>query len=275
MQSYLQYKRLKDNLQRDIKERGIDVAANLQDDFPYHAIWKCAETIAQRRSSEMEQVDSRIALSGYIVDEKQSDERLLIVDFQRPFDPMNPQQWSNTRKWLYTFVISGAGYIVSGAAAFDTPVTPQSAKFFGVSQDVALLSTSLYMIALGLGSLVSAPFSETVGRNPVYIICACLMLLNDFGNTGADRMCTGTAAYALFEVGAALARNIETQLVCRFFAALFGCPPITTIGGSMADIWSPLERMYVFPIICVCNFIFPVCPPRHFCKPTQTLIEQT
>ncbi|GMF78387.1 unnamed protein product [Aspergillus oryzae] len=38
---------------------------------------------------------------------------------------------------------------------------------FGVGEEVALLGTALFMIALGLGSLISAPFSEILGRNPV------------------------------------------------------------------------------------------------------------
>jgi MFS family permease len=41
---------------------------------------------------------------------------------------------------------------------------------FGIGEEVALLGTALFMIAFGLGSLVSAPFSEILGRNPVYII---------------------------------------------------------------------------------------------------------
>lgn len=41
---------------------------------------------------------------------------------------------------------------------------------FGTGEEVALLGTALFMIAFGLGSLVSALFSEILGHNPVYII---------------------------------------------------------------------------------------------------------
>ena len=104
-------------------------------------------------------------------DVEQGSEKLFVVGFQGPNDALNPQNWSRTRKWVYTSMVGATGFLVSGASAFDTEIAPQAAKYFGVSEEVELLSTSLYMIAFGLGSLVSAPFSETVGRNPVYIIC--------------------------------------------------------------------------------------------------------
>ena len=81
---------------------------------------------------------------------------------------------------------------------------------------------------------------------------------------GADRARIGITAFALFEVGAALATNIETYLICRFLAALFGSPPLVTFGGSISDMWSPLERTFVFPLISVPTFMFPVSTHSRF-----------
>jgi MFS family permease len=85
----------------------------------------------------------------------------------------------------------------------------------------------------------------------------------------------GITAFALFEVGAALAKNIETYLICRFFAALFGCPPLTTFGGSISDMWSPLARTFVFPIISVPTFMFPVQHflPLQFCLAADASVQ--
>jgi hypothetical protein len=94
-----------------------------------------------------------------------------IVDWEYPSDPENPQAWSLTRKWIYTSIIASTVTVVSGAGAFSSETAPQAAAYFGVSEKVALLSTALFLIPFGLGSLISAPFSETVGRNPVYICC--------------------------------------------------------------------------------------------------------
>ena len=118
MQSFFQYRRFRRHLEQQINEHGLAATASVQEEFPFHALWECAED-----------------------------------------------------KWVYTLLLGTTGFVVSGSSAFDTGVTPQAARYFGVKDEVQLLSTSLYMIALGLGSLISAPFSETVGRNPVYIIC--------------------------------------------------------------------------------------------------------
>lgn len=97
------------------------------------------------------------------------------------------------------------------------------------------------MIGFGTGALISGPFSETLGRNPVYI---------------------GTLAiYMLFIMGAGLAPNLGTQLVCRFFAGLFGSTPLVCAGGSLSDLWTPMERVYAFPIFACSAFVGPVCGP--------------
>jgi MFS family permease len=56
-------------------------------------------------------------------------------------------------------------------------------------------------------------------------------------------------------MGAGLAQNIETFAICRFFAGLFGSPPQVTFGGTMSDMWAPIERTYVFPISCAPAFV--------------------
>lgn len=71
----------------------------------------------------------------------------------------------------------------------------------------------------------------------------------------------GLIIFGLFTMGAALAPGIGSWLVCRFFAGLFSCPPLTNFGGTTADLWSPAERTYVFPVLlCLC-FLGPFLAP--------------
>ena len=176
----------------------------MHDDFPFQAIWECADNTARGRAAEKAGLDSHsnnvhsvepdptpdasnelhtvltgvkshnLAAESENPSIKSGPEKIFVVCFQGPSDPLNPQTWTRARKWTYTWLIATTGFVVSGASAFDTNVTAQAAKYFGVKEEVQLLSTSLYMIALGLGSLISPPFSETVGRNPIYIICELL-----------------------------------------------------------------------------------------------------
>lgn len=82
----------------------------------------------------------------------------------------DPKQWSFAYKWTVTALVGSAGFVVAWASAVDSEVSPQIVDDFGVSQEVALLGTTLFMLMFGVGSLISAPFSEVVGRNPVYIV---------------------------------------------------------------------------------------------------------
>lgn len=46
-----------------------------------------------------------------------------------------------------------------------------------------------------------------------------------------------------------MARNLQTILVCRFFGGVFGSAPLAIVGGAMADIWDPVNR-----VVAVCFF---------------------
>jgi MFS family permease len=131
--------------------------------------------------------------------------------------------------------------LVGWASSIDSTVIKQGQEEYGVSEVVESLATALFLIAFGVGSLVAAPFSETVGRNPVYIVTLFILMI--------------------FTMAPGLAPNLGAQLAFRFVAGLFGCAPMTTFGGSMSDIFDPIERTYAFPIYCTLSFLGPFLAP--------------
>ena len=46
-----------------------------------------------------------------------------------------------------------------------------------------------------------------------------------------------------------MAQNVETIMLCRFLGGVFGCAPMATVGGALADFWGPVERG-----VAVCTF---------------------
>jgi hypothetical protein len=48
-------------------------------------------------------------------------------------------------------------------------------------------------------------------------------------------------------MGAGLSQNIGAQLACRFLARFAGEAPLSTVGGSLADMWDPMQRLVAFP----------------------------
>jgi len=138
-------------------------------------------------------------------------------------------------------MIAAIGFIVGFASAIDSAALKQASAEFGVSDVTESLATGLFLIGFGLGSLYAGPISETVGRNPVYIVTM--------------------AIYMIWIMASALAPNIGAQLVFRFFAGFFGSTPLTCAGGSLSDLWDPMERVLAFPVFANAAFMGPVIGP--------------
>lgn len=99
----------------------------------------------------------------------------------------------------------------------------------------------MFVLGFAFGPLIWGPFSELYGRK--------LPLL------------TGFLVFAIFQIPVALAQNIYTIMICRFFGGLFGCAPLTIVGGLLADIWNPVDRGVAISIFASATFIGPVAGP--------------
>ncbi|KAI8657011.1 MFS domain-containing protein [Fusarium sp. Ph1] len=153
---------------------------------------------------------------------------IFIVSWDGPDDPLNPRNWSVIKRVMVTLQVGLISTAVGAASGIDATALPQAAKEFGVSDVVESLATGLYLIGIGVGSLFAGPFSETFGRNAVYIGS---MLI-----------------FAIWIMGAGLSPNIGAQLAFRFLAGCCGSTPIVCCGGSVADLWNSLEKTWSFPI---------------------------
>ncbi|KAI9841833.1 MAG: hypothetical protein M1838_003408 [Thelocarpon superellum] len=138
-------------------------------------------------------------------------------------------------------LIAAVGFVVGIASSIDSGALPQASAEFGVSDVTESLATGLYLAGFGVGALFAGPFSETVGRNPVYIATLSLFMI--------------------WIMASALAPNIGAQLVFRFLAGFFGSTPLVCVGGSLSDLWTPMERIYTFPIVANAAFIGPIMGP--------------
>jgi multidrug resistance protein len=117
----------------------------------------------------------------------------------------------------------------------------EKGMFILCHQPADYFALGIFLIGFGVGALVSGPFSETVGRNPIYI--ATLIF------------------YMLFLMGASLSPNLASQLICRFFSGFFGATPLVCAGGSLSDLWTPEERVFAFPMFACLSFAGPVLGP--------------
>lgn len=139
------------------------------------------------------------------------------------------------------FNIACIGWIVGFASSVDSAALMQASADFGVSEVTESLATGIFLIGFGVGALFAGPVSETIGRNPVYIATLSL--------------------YMIFIMASALAPNIGAQLAFRFIAGCFAATPLVCAGGSISDLWNPMERVYAFPVFANAAFMGPIFGP--------------
>ena len=114
---------------------------------------------------------------------------------------------------------------------FSVPAGPQK-----------LLPTSVYLVGFMFGPLIFAPLSESYGRKPVLM--------------------AGFVAFTLTLLGAALSRSWAAFLLVRFLGGTFGSPPLSVVGGVVADVFSDdVTRGRMIMVWCAATFTGPLVAP--------------
>jgi MFS transporter, DHA1 family, multidrug resistance protein len=164
-----------------------------------------------------------------------------LVDWDGPDDPENPQNWSLKRKWLVTGCLATMTLTITFASSVFSTATMIVSEEYGVGAEVGILGTSLFVLGFAFGPIAWGPLSETYGRMTPLFTCF--------------------AIFAIFQIPVAVAQNIYTIMICRFFGGLFGCAPLVIVGGAFADFWNPVDRGVAVAIFAAATFIGPVAGP--------------
>lgn len=146
---------------------------------------------------------------------------VLVVDWDGIDDAQNPKNWTFRRKLGPLAMVSLLALLVGACAPIDSPIIPEAAAEFHVSTVVESLSVGNFLIGFGVGALVAGPVSEVLGRSRTYL-------------TALGFMCVWLMA-------SALAPNVTAQLIFRFLAGFSGASPLVCAGGTISDLYSPLE----------------------------------
>lgn len=154
-----------------------------------------------------------------------------LVEFDGPDDPDNPKNWPIRRKWAITLSGSFLTFTVTfSSSIFSVAIVPV-AEQYNISRVTSTLGVSLFLAGFILGPVVFGPASEAFGRR--------LPLL------------AGFAVFAIFQIPVAVAQNVETIMLGRFFSGFAGSSPLAVVGGLLSDIWDPIPRAYA-----ICAFAF-------------------
>lgn len=122
------------------------------------------------------------------------------------------------------------------------PGVPQVMREFQSTNTViASFVVSVYLIGYCAGPLFIAPVSELYGRMIVYNAC--------------------NALYVVFTVACAVAPDMDSLIVFRFFAGFAGSCPLTIGAGSIADMFVQEKRGAAMAAWAIGPLIGPVVGP--------------
>ncbi|CDS13299.1 hypothetical protein LRAMOSA05477 [Lichtheimia ramosa] len=156
-------------------------------------------------------------------------------------DPSNPHNWSKTIRWVYTLLVSALVIAVAFGSSVISGDRTGVINEFNISPTVSALQVSLMVFGFGIGPLLWSPLSEHLGRRPVYIFAL--------------------GVYVIFNIPCAVARNIETLLVCRFFSGFFASVVLTLAGGTISDLFDNEDRGAAIAYFAAAPYAGPVLGP--------------
>jgi hypothetical protein len=165
-----------------------------------------------------------------------------IVSWDGPDDPTNPQNFSNARKWMATFVVSSFTFITPVSSSIVASALEPIAHDFHITNPVeSQLILSIFILAYAVGPLFLGPLSELYGRVRV------IQIANLF--------------YLAFNIACGVSQTKGQMLAFRFLSGLGGSAPITIGGGVLSDLFLPEERGRAMSIYSLAPLLGPAIGP--------------
>ncbi|KAK7992701.1 bicyclomycin resistance protein [Apiospora saccharicola] len=163
------------------------------------------------------------------------------VTFDGPTDPAHPYRWSRFTKLFISITVCVGTLIVSYTSAVFAPALESAIHDLNVGAEVGRLGTTLYVLGFAFGPVFWAPASELWGRKWPLTVA----------------MLAGGA----FTIGTAVAQNIQTLLVCRFFGGVCGASQLTVVPGVLSDLYDNRGRGVAITLYALCVFCGPFGAP--------------
>ncbi|KAK0741049.1 major facilitator superfamily domain-containing protein [Schizothecium vesticola] len=169
------------------------------------------------------------------------DQEEYVVEFEGPDDPLHAQNWSLKKKVLTAAMLGYTTMTAAFGSSIFSAATTAVSRQFNVGNEVALLGTSLYVLGFATGPSLWAPLSELRGRRLPIVIAM-------FG-------------FSIFNIAVATAKDLQTVLICRFFAGFFGACPLAVVAAVFSDMFDNRTRGIAITLFSMAVFTGPLLAP--------------
>ncbi|ANB12532.1 Tpo1p [Sugiyamaella lignohabitans] len=164
------------------------------------------------------------------------------VDYEGPDDPYHPYNWPSRRKLVTYICLVYTSLCVTMGSAVYSPASEVIAKKYNVGSVVTILGTSVYILGFASGPVVWGPISENkFGRKSPSIVSIFL--------------------FTIFSFGAAVSKDLQTLIICRFFAGLTGSAPWAVVVASFSDLYDNSHRGKPIIVFMFVTFMGPLVGP--------------
>ena len=107
------------------------------------------DRITTSHSKYSEHTALGLALTGIHVRDRNTRDggtgQVFVVGYESETDPLNPHNWSRTKRFAFTFMVASIGFVVGVASAIDSSALPQASMEFGVSEVVESMATGWFL----------------------------------------------------------------------------------------------------------------------------------
>ncbi|KAL6229182.1 hypothetical protein BDW75DRAFT_250022 [Aspergillus navahoensis] len=164
-----------------------------------------------------------------------------IVDFEGPDDPLHPHNWPVATKLISSILACSGTFIASLNSAMFAPAVDDASRDFNVGTEVITLGTALFVLGFATGPMIWAPMSELLGRKLPLVIA----ILSE----------------GIFTIGCAAAKDVQTLIICRFFAGVCGASQLSVVPGVLADLYNNTYRGVAIALYALTVFGGPFVAP--------------
>lgn len=163
------------------------------------------------------------------------------VSFDGPDDPLHPHNWPVGKKIFLCLIVGLSALSVSMGSAMFAESQEVLMEKFHIGATTATLGTSLFVFGFASGPVIWGPLSELYGRRVVLI--------------------PSSLGYVCFSFATATAKDIQTIMICRFFAGFIGAAPLVVSPAALADLFGAAQRGKAMAIFAMVLFGGPMLSP--------------
>ncbi|KAI5956011.1 hypothetical protein KGF57_003497 [Candida theae] len=163
------------------------------------------------------------------------------VAFNGLSDSYHPHNYPLWKKLLYSASVATAALSMSMGSAMFSQGSEELREIYHIGTSVAALATSLFVFGFAAGPVIYGPMSELFGRKPVLVI--------------------SSLGYVCFQFGVATAKDLQTIMLCRFFAGFVGSASLVVAPAVMVDLFKARVRGSAISVFACVLFGGPMLAP--------------